>query len=312
MINELSTSQLIKKSQAKRGAPGTLKRKVSGKMTIAKARALKNKPGATALDKKQANFFINMHSEEVNQKEITVGNYTTTHFHMCGSAIKTMKKHSEKEGAEELTKLQDQFYKFEKQFMDKEPSDSDKQKALSMYNKIMAKARTVGIEKEVDSYMKMHRDSVMKGDPKPGFGRVDESVLSTKTFREYMYDFGTTQATDYAKKMTPGQMENKIDRVRSKLADVGKQMGQTADKINKTIGNEPEPKMKKPANSIFKSHPKYEAKKQGITLGKVRGALYKGAKALGDVQAVRKKKVGKRIVRRLAGRMASRAMRSMF
>lgn len=58
------TSDLIKKSQSKRGAPGTLKRKVKGKMTIAKARALKSKPGATTLDKKQANFFINMHSEE--------------------------------------------------------------------------------------------------------------------------------------------------------------------------------------------------------------------------------------------------------
>ena len=57
------TSDLIRKSQAKRGAPGTLKRKVKGKMTLAKARALKNRPGATTLDKRQANFFINMHSE---------------------------------------------------------------------------------------------------------------------------------------------------------------------------------------------------------------------------------------------------------
>lgn len=57
------TSDLIRKSQAKRGAPGTLKRKVKGKMTLAKARALKNRPGATTLDKKQANFFINMHSD---------------------------------------------------------------------------------------------------------------------------------------------------------------------------------------------------------------------------------------------------------
>ena len=62
------TSDLIKKSQAKRGAPGTLKRKVKGKMTLAKARALKNRPGATTLDKKQANFFINMHSEENNPR----------------------------------------------------------------------------------------------------------------------------------------------------------------------------------------------------------------------------------------------------
>jgi len=59
------TSDLIKKSHAKRGAPGTLKRKVKGKMTLAKARALKNRPGATTMDKKQANFFINMHSEDV-------------------------------------------------------------------------------------------------------------------------------------------------------------------------------------------------------------------------------------------------------
>jgi len=59
----MKTADLIKKSHAKRGAPGTLKRKVKGKMTLAKARALKSKPGATTLDKKQANFFINMHSE---------------------------------------------------------------------------------------------------------------------------------------------------------------------------------------------------------------------------------------------------------
>ena len=58
------TSDLIKKSHAKRGAPGTLKRKVKGKMTLAKARALKNKSGATTMDKKQANFFINMHTED--------------------------------------------------------------------------------------------------------------------------------------------------------------------------------------------------------------------------------------------------------
>lgn len=59
-MNEGKTSELIKKSHSKRGAPGTLKRKVTGKMTIAKANNLKNRPGATTSDKKQANFFINM------------------------------------------------------------------------------------------------------------------------------------------------------------------------------------------------------------------------------------------------------------
>lgn len=57
-----STSDLIKKSHAKRGGAGTLKAKIDGKITLAKARQLKNKKNATTLDKKQANFFINMHS----------------------------------------------------------------------------------------------------------------------------------------------------------------------------------------------------------------------------------------------------------
>ena len=30
---------------------------------------------------------------------------------MCGSAQTTMKKHADKDGAEELTKMQDDFYK---------------------------------------------------------------------------------------------------------------------------------------------------------------------------------------------------------
>ncbi len=139
-----------------------------------------------------------------------------------------------------------------------------------------------------------------------------KKLMKKQTFKEYMYDYGTPEATKLAKKITPGQNEDRRERLRSKMADIGKQMGKTASDINKTIGKEPEPKMKKPANSIFKSHPKYEARKQGMTLGKVRGALYKGAKALGDVQAVRKKKVGKRIVRRMAGKIASRALRSLF
>ena len=65
----MKTSDLIKKSHSKRGAPGTLKRKVKGKMTIAKAKALKNKPGATTLDKKQSNFFINM--QRARTEEVT-------------------------------------------------------------------------------------------------------------------------------------------------------------------------------------------------------------------------------------------------
>ena len=55
--------------------------------------------------------------------EVTIGDYTTTHFFMCGSAIKAMKKHANKDGAEELTRMQDNFYKMEKQFLNKEQED---------------------------------------------------------------------------------------------------------------------------------------------------------------------------------------------
>jgi hypothetical protein len=44
----------------KSGAPGTLKAKIKGPVTIAKVNALKNRPGATPHDKAQANWFINM------------------------------------------------------------------------------------------------------------------------------------------------------------------------------------------------------------------------------------------------------------
>lgn len=53
------------------GAPGTLKAKIKGPVTIAKANALKNRKNATTLDKKQANWFINMHRGKKN--EVTSG-----------------------------------------------------------------------------------------------------------------------------------------------------------------------------------------------------------------------------------------------
>ena len=51
--------------------------------------------------------------KEQPEHEIQVGDYTTKHFHMCGSAQKVMKKHADKDGAEELAKLQDKFYEIE-------------------------------------------------------------------------------------------------------------------------------------------------------------------------------------------------------
>ena len=45
---------------SKKGAPGTLKAKIKGPVTIKKAMALKNRRGATPHDKAQANWYINM------------------------------------------------------------------------------------------------------------------------------------------------------------------------------------------------------------------------------------------------------------
>jgi hypothetical protein len=45
-----------------------------------------------------------------------------------------------------------------------------------------------------------------------------------------------------------------------------------------------------------------------LSIGKIRTALYRTARLLGDVNAVRRGKIGKRIVRRLAGKFAGRLL----
>ena len=53
-------------------------------------------------------------------------------------------------------------------------------------------------------------------------------------------------------------------------------------------------------------------KTEKMTLAKIRSKIYKTAKVMGDVQAVRKKKVGKRIARRVAGKVTGRALSKLF
>ena len=131
---------------------------------------------------RQSKALVN-HMEKMNESaikeqpehEIKVGDYTTKHFHMCGSAQKVMKKHADKEGAEELTKLQDKFYEIEMMAMNAgKPTDEQITQTKSLYDQIMKKAEDVGIADEVGDYMKMHMDSMEKGDPELGFGRTDK------------------------------------------------------------------------------------------------------------------------------------------
>lgn len=106
--------------------------------------------------------------------EVTIGDYTTTHFFMCGSAIKTAEKHADKPGIEGLIRLQDIFYKLEKAVMDTGESTYEaKEFANTLHDEIMSQAREIGIEEEVADYQQSHLNSVVKGDPEPGFGRVD-------------------------------------------------------------------------------------------------------------------------------------------
>ena len=113
---------------------------------------------------------------EQPKHEITVGDYTTKFFYMCGSAQTTMKKHADKEGAEELTRMQDLFYKMEKDAMDSGgASDEQKKKSQILYDKIIAKSDDMGIKNEVDKYMKLHLTSMLNNKPKLGFGRTDIS-----------------------------------------------------------------------------------------------------------------------------------------
>ena len=112
--------------------------------------------------------------KEQPEHEITVGGYTTKFFYMCGSAQTIMKKNANVEGAEEITKLQDDFYKLEKDVMDAgSATDGQKILAKEIYNKIMKLAGEAGLADDIDDYMKMHLDSIEKGDPTPGFGRTD-------------------------------------------------------------------------------------------------------------------------------------------
>jgi len=49
-----------------------------------------------------------------------------------------------------------------------------------------------------------------------------------------------------------------------------------------------------------------------MSINKTRGFLYRLARLLGDINAVGKGKVGKRIVRRTTGKAAGRALRKLF
>ena len=167
--------------------------------------------GGKTKPSKHTKKFKQMYGEEP-EHEIKVGNYTTKFFHMCGSAQKVMKKNANVDGAEELTRMQDRFYGFEKKIVNAgSATDDQKKKAREMYNKIMQKAKDIGLDKKISGYMKMHINSIEKGDPKLGFGRTDlsEKLDKNSSMSDYIKDF---------KKSDAPQFKGKSDRKRHTMA----------------------------------------------------------------------------------------------
>ena len=118
--------------------------------------------------------------------EATVGDYTSTHLFMCGSAVETVNKHGDKPGMEKLVRLFDMLYKMEHAVEEgQEASDEVKELAKQVYFATMEAAREAGIEGEVAEYQQMHLDAIVKGDPEAGYGRVDESVTQSLTEEQF-------------------------------------------------------------------------------------------------------------------------------
>jgi hypothetical protein len=55
-----------------------------------------------------------------------------------------------------------------------------------------------------------------------------------------------------------------------------------------------------------------EAEGTGMSINRTRGSLYRLARILGDVQAVRRGRVGRRVGRRVAGKYLGRGMGRLF
>ena len=155
---------------------------------------------------------------EETKHEITVGNYTTKYFYMCDSAQKVMSRLAGQDGAEEITRMQDEFYKLEKEVMDAgEASPEQIKQAKSLYNRIMQRAGTYGFADDIDGYMKDHIDSIEKGKPKPGFGRTDlkEEIQEKYDLYHKTFSGAMQHAYSYAKKkmgvtVDPKEIDNKV------------------------------------------------------------------------------------------------------
>ena len=120
--------------------------------------------------------------------------------------------------------LTDDYYKLEKEVMDAgKPTQEQIGIAHDLYHKIdhLGKARKIEMP-----YMKDHLNSILKGDPKPGFGRTDikkEEVVDEAKDIEAAFD---GKDSDYKKLMKD------LKRARIKVKDEDEMDGFTIFRLN--------------------------------------------------------------------------------
>ena len=142
------------------------------------------------------------------------------------------------------------------------------------------------------------------------------ALESTDKWYKDQPEWGTKESNKKARAMTPGQIdEEEYDRKRDRDAERGiprkKVMSFSA---HSKMSDEEKAKRKanyKKAMAASLANVKKQFKDTEVDEG-IRSALYKAAKFLGDVNAVKKGKVKKRIARRVAGKATGRMLGKLF
>jgi hypothetical protein len=187
---------------------------------------------------------------------------------------------------------------------------------------ILAKLRKIvkqpSMIKSVERYTDME---VKKAYRQRAQGReVDEA--KTDCWYDDQPEWGTNASTKKAKKITPNEGTAQIRMNRAlKKHGVGKNDDFYLSKMDPETRKKYEPKKveRKPVSVEPPKHKpfswiktKEDTEIDEISLNKIRSKMYKAAKFLGDVQSVKKGKVGKRVARRTAGKVTGKLLGKLF
>ena len=105
----------------------------------------------------------------IEEKEIKVGSYQTTHHYMCPSAIKFLKKHMRMDhdikDLENVAKLSDGVFKIEAEVEKSgEVSDDQIKSAQKLTDQVNTTVEKMGHKKTEASYMDLHMDAIKNPD----------------------------------------------------------------------------------------------------------------------------------------------------